>query len=199
MLAQTCSNSPTDQVGDSRTRVTQTLEGCRETSPMWMQYINKTKRERSSRREQQQGDGDTLWLITMRSVGLRMCLLLICAQWCVCVCACVCYMYSCMYVRLSGTEARPSLEHRALMDVNVDWRRGVPRGREHGQRGERKEGCVRVCVCWGGGFIPLILSLLHRAGAGKRHWTAQWINKSLSPRLHYAPAWSPAQEHLKAF
>lgn len=29
-------------------------------------------------------------------------------------------MYSCMYVRLSGTEARPPLEQHALMDVNVD-------------------------------------------------------------------------------
>lgn len=30
------------------------------------------------------------------------------------------HMYLCMYVRLSGTESRPSLEHHALMDVNVD-------------------------------------------------------------------------------
>lgn len=30
------------------------------------------------------------------------------------------YMYSCMYVRLGRREARPSLEHHALMDVNVD-------------------------------------------------------------------------------
>lgn len=50
-----------------------------------------------------------------------------------------------MYVQLSGTEARLSLEHHALMDVNVDWRRGVPRGREHGQRGRGRKG-VYACV-----------------------------------------------------
>lgn len=65
---------------------------------------------------------------------------------------------------------------------------------------KREGGRVCICVCWGGGFIPLILSLLHRAGAWKRHWTAQWINKSLSSHLLPSlPAWSLAQEHLKAF
>lgn len=43
------------------------------------------------------------------------------------------YMYSCMYVQHRGTEAHLSIEHHALMDVNVGRRRGVPRGREHGQ------------------------------------------------------------------
>lgn len=36
MLVQTCSYTPTDQVGDSCTCVTQTLEGSLETSPIWM-------------------------------------------------------------------------------------------------------------------------------------------------------------------
>lgn len=50
-----------------------------------------------------------------------------------------------MYVQLSGTEACPPPEHHALMDVNVDWRRGVPRGREHGQQERGRKG-VYMCV-----------------------------------------------------